>query len=194
MNFPTDDANERAVIQHPSVCPVMFGISTTPSRIAVERPLGVVVERSLDVVVERSLGVVVERPLGVVVEHSLDVVVERSLGVVVERPMRVDGLASVCCDLPYLSLRCYAEKQALGEVSSELLDTRVNPAVWEISGHMVLKREEDYEEASEQNVWRLLAEVSLSEERLHEVKELLFEAISCSMEEDKGVTQNILEE
>ncbi|CAA3031962.1 GDP-L-galactose phosphorylase 2-like [Olea europaea subsp. europaea] len=94
----------------------------------------------------------------------------------------------------FLFPQCYAEKQALGEVSSELLDTRVNPAVWEISGHMVLKRKEDYEEASEQNVWRLLAEVSLSEERLHEVKELLFEAISCSMEEDKGVTQNILEE
>lgn len=79
-------------------------------------------------------------------------------------------------------------------MSSELLDTQVNPAVWEISGHMVLKRKEDYEEASEQNVWRLLAEVSLSEERLHEVKELLFEAICCSTEEYKGVTQNILEE
>ncbi|KAL2495883.1 GDP-L-galactose phosphorylase 1 [Forsythia ovata] len=94
----------------------------------------------------------------------------------------------------FLFPQCYAEKQALGEVSSELLDTQVNPAVWEISGHMVLKRKEDYEEASEENAWRLLAEVSLSEERFHEVKELLFEAISCSIEEDKGVTQNLLEE
>ncbi|XP_022851376.1 GDP-L-galactose phosphorylase 1-like [Olea europaea var. sylvestris] len=59
---------------------------------------------------------------------------------------------------------------------------------------MVLKRKEDYEEASEENAWRLLAEVSLSEERLHEVKELLFEAISCSMEEDNGFTKNILED
>lgn len=73
--------------------------------------------------------------------------------------------------------QCYAEKQALGEVSSELLDTQVNPAVWEISGHMVLKRKKDYEEASEENAWRLLAEVSLSEERFQEVKALIFEAI-----------------
>jgi GDP-L-galactose phosphorylase len=70
--------------------------------------------------------------------------------------------------------QCYAEKQALGEVKAELLDTQVNPAVWEISGHMVLKRKEDYEEASEENAWRLLAEVSLSEERFQEVKAIMF--------------------
>lgn len=63
-------------------------------------------------------------------------------------------------------------------MSPELLDTQVNPAVWEISGHMVLKRKEDYEGATEENAWRLLAEVSLSEERLEEVKELILEAIS----------------
>ncbi|GMH24358.1 hypothetical protein Nepgr_026201 [Nepenthes gracilis] len=32
--------------------------------------------------------------------------------------------------------QCYAEKQALGEVDHELLDTQVNPAAWEISGHI----------------------------------------------------------
>lgn len=71
--------------------------------------------------------------------------------------------------------QCYAEKQALGEVKAELLETQVNPAVWEISGHMVLKRREDFEEACEQNAWRLLAEVSLSEARFEEVKALIFE-------------------
>ncbi|KAL6543144.1 Phosphate metabolism transcription protein [Orobanche hederae] len=81
--------------------------------------------------------------------------------------------------------QCYAEKQALGEASAELLDTQVNPAVWEISGHMVLKRKEDYEEASEENAWRLLAEVSLSKERLQEVKELVFESIGCKVEEER---------
>lgn len=80
--------------------------------------------------------------------------------------------------------QCYAEKQALGEVSSELLDTQVNPAVWEISGHMVLKRKLDYEEASEENAWRLLAEVSLSEVRLQEVMELIFEAICLKIDEE----------
>ena len=74
--------------------------------------------------------------------------------------------------------QCYAEKQALGEVDAELLDTQVNPAVWEISGHMVLKRKKDYDEASEANAWRLLAEVSLSEERFAEVNALILEAIA----------------
>lgn len=67
----------------------------------------------------------------------------------------------------------------MGEVSPDLLDTQVNPAVWEISGHMVLKRKEDYEQAAEENAWRLLAEVSLSEERFQEVKALIFEGVSC---------------
>lgn len=81
-------------------------------------------------------------------------------------------------------LQCYAEKQALGEVSPEVLETQVNPAVWEISGHMVLKRKEDYEGASEENAWRLLAEASLSEERFKEVNALIFEAIGCSDQEE----------
>lgn len=76
-------------------------------------------------------------------------------------------------------MQCYAEKQALGEVRAELLDTQVNPAVWEISGHMVLKRKKDYDEASDENAWKLLAEVSLSEERFQEVNALIFGAIAC---------------
>lgn len=82
-------------------------------------------------------------------------------------------------------MQCYAEKQALGEVSPEVLETQVNPAVWEISGHMVLKRKEDYEGASEENAWRLLAEASLSEERFKEVNALIFEAIGCSNQEEE---------
>ncbi|XP_023524925.1 GDP-L-galactose phosphorylase 1-like [Cucurbita pepo subsp. pepo] len=87
-------------------------------------------------------------------------------------------LIADCGQRIFLLPQCYAEKQALGEVSSELLETQVNPAVWEISGHMVLKRKEDYEEASEENAWRLLAEVSLSEERFQEVCALIFEVIN----------------
>lgn len=89
----------------------------------------------------------------------------------------------------YLDKQCYAEKQALGEVSSELLDTQVNPAVWEISGHMVLKRKKHYDEASNENAWRLLAEVSLSEERNQEVKELIFEVICCNLDEGDTAIQ-----
>lgn len=61
-------------------------------------------------------------------------------------------------------------------MSQDVLDTQVNPAVWEISGHIVLKRRNDYEEASEGSAWRLLAEVSLSEERFEEVKAYIFDA------------------
>nr|KYP73429.1 UPF0580 protein C15orf58 isogeny [Cajanus cajan] len=96
-------------------------------------------------------------------------------------------LISDCGKQVFLLPQCYAEKQALGEVDPELLDTQVNPAVWEISGHMVLKRKKDYDEASEGNAWRLLAEVSLSEERFQEVNELVFEAIGCAELDDVNV-------
>ncbi|KAL6313930.1 hypothetical protein AAG906_011657 [Vitis piasezkii] len=94
----------------------------------------------------------------------------------------------------FLFAQCYAEKQALGEVNQELLDTQVNPAVWEVSGHIVLKRKEDYEGASEQNAWRLLAEVSLSEERFQEVNALIFEAIACGDDEKGNLTEDMIEE
>ncbi|KAJ9672194.1 hypothetical protein PVL29_025718 [Vitis rotundifolia] len=94
----------------------------------------------------------------------------------------------------FLFAQCYAEKQALGEVNQELLDTQVNPAVWEVSGHIVLKRKEDYEGASEENAWRLLAEVSLSEERFREVNALIFEAIACGDDEKGNLTEDMIEE
>ncbi|KAG6689763.1 hypothetical protein I3842_11G190400 [Carya illinoinensis] len=103
-------------------------------------------------------------------------------------------LIADCGRRVFLLPQCYAEKQALGEVSAELLDTQVNPAVWEISGHMVLKRKKDYEEASEENAWRLLAEVSLSEARFEEVYALIFEAIVC-VDNGKGdASESSLEE
>ncbi|KAI3910404.1 hypothetical protein MKX01_034798 [Papaver californicum] len=100
-------------------------------------------------------------------------------------------LISDCGNRTFLFPQCYAEKQALGEVSQELLDTQVNPAVWEISGHIVLKRKNDYDDASENYAWRLLAEVSLSEERFQEVKTYIFEAagfqeIVCVAEKEEG--------
>lgn len=69
----------------------------------------------------------------------------------------------------------------------------VNPAVWEISGHMVLKRRKDYDDASEDYAWRLLTEVSLSEERFQEVKNLVFEAAGLH-ERGWGKTNMKLEE
>lgn len=81
-------------------------------------------------------------------------------------------LIADCGSLVYLFPQCYAEKQARGEVSTEFLETQVNPAVWEISGHIVLKRKEDYERASEDYAWRLLAEVSLDTDNFHDLKDV----------------------
>ncbi|GLT61600.1 hypothetical protein SLA2020_342960 [Shorea laevis] len=109
-----------------------------------------------------------------------------------EKNIPYNVLISDCGKRIFLLPQCYAEKQALGEVSLELLDTQVNPAVWEISGHMVLKRRKDYEEASEENACRLLVEVSLSDERFQEVNALIFEAISSGNNGD--VVQHLPEE
>ncbi len=41
---------------------------------------------------------------------------------------------------------------------------QVDPAAFEISGHIIFKRAQDYATASQAGVWRLLAHASLSEE------------------------------
>ncbi|KAE9594399.1 putative nucleotidyltransferase [Lupinus albus] len=88
-------------------------------------------------------------------------------------------LISDCGKRIYLFPQCFAERQALGEVSQGILEAQVNPAVWEISGHIVLKRRVDFDEATEAYVWKLLAEVSLTEERFQEVKAYILEAMLC---------------
>ncbi|OMO95634.1 GDP-L-galactose phosphorylase 1-like protein [Corchorus olitorius] len=88
----------------------------------------------------------------------------------------------------FLLPQCYAERQALGEVRQELLETQVNHAVWEIGGHIVLKRHKDYDNASEESAWRLLAEVSLSEERFQEVKAYVLE--TARLQEKTNMKEN----
>lgn len=89
-------------------------------------------------------------------------------------------------------MQCFAERQAKGEVDEVVLDIRVNPAVWEISGHIILFRKEDYEMATEAYAWKLLAEVSLSEARFEEVKRMClpedsFTTVSIVPEEEEPV-------
>jgi len=69
----------------------------------------------------------------------------------------------------FLIPQCFAAKQARHEVPAELLELQVNPAAWEISGHIVVKRPEDYAHATEESVWQLLREVSLSERDFEDV-------------------------
>ncbi|CAM6103833.1 unnamed protein product [Calypogeia fissa] len=68
--------------------------------------------------------------------------------------------------------QCFAERQVKGEVDQTILDMRVNPAIWEISGHIILFRREDFEMATEDYAWKLLAEVSLSADRFEELKSM----------------------
>ncbi|WIA33989.1 hypothetical protein OEZ86_012374 [Tetradesmus obliquus] len=83
-------------------------------------------------------------------------------------------LIAECGSRVFLWPQRYAERQARGEVPEHLLDVGVNPAVWEISGHMVLKRAEDYENFTEAAAWELLAAVSLTEEQLAAAEAMLF--------------------
>ncbi|GJP31034.1 hypothetical protein CLOM_g7885 [Closterium sp. NIES-68] len=76
----------------------------------------------------------------------------------------------------------YAERQAKGEISQELLDTQVNPAVFEISGHIVCKRREDYDSATEAWTWRLLEAVSLNDEGFDVVRTICVKALAASAE------------
>ncbi|GLJ11278.1 hypothetical protein SUGI_0150220 [Cryptomeria japonica] len=103
-------------------------------------------------------------------------------------------LIADCGKRVFMFPQCYAERQALGEVEQEILDTQVNPAVWEISGHMVLKRKEDFERASDDYAWRLLAEVSLSEERFEEVKAYILEAAGSEKVPQEEEEENAVHE
>lgn len=108
--------------------------------------------------------------------EELATCVARACIILQERNIPFNVLIADCGHRVFLFPQCFAEKQALGLVDRDILDTQVNPAVWEISGHIVLKRRHDYESATEEYAWKLLAEVSLTEERFMAVKELCLDA------------------
>lgn len=62
----------------------------------------------------------------------------------------------------FLWPQCYAEKQSKGLVPEKLLAVGVNPAAFEIAGHIILKNRGDFDEMTQADVWNLLSEVSLS--------------------------------
>lgn len=88
-------------------------------------------------------------------------------------------LIADCGSRVFLWPQAYAERQARGLVPEALLDVGVNPAIWEISGHMVLKRAGDYEAFTEGAAWELLAAVSLSEGDMAALSAQLFDP-SCT--------------
>ena len=57
----------------------------------------------------------------------------------------------------------FSSKAAAGTLAAATLETGINPAVFEIAGHLLYKRQEDYDAATQDSAWALLAEASLSE-------------------------------
>ncbi|KAL6616551.1 hypothetical protein ACP70R_038821 [Stipagrostis hirtigluma subsp. patula] len=82
---------------------------------------------------------------------------------------------------------CYSEKQLLGKASQEFLDMRINPAIWELSGHLVLKRRKDYDEASEAKICNFLVEASLSGTEFQELKRCVLEFLSSAFRFSSGI-------
>lgn len=72
-------------------------------------------------------------------------------------------LISDCGARVFLFPQCFAKKQAAGVVPESILATGVNPACFEIAGHVILKNKEDYEGFTQKEVWSLLSEVSLED-------------------------------
>ena len=66
-------------------------------------------------------------------------------------------------DRAFLIPQRFAARCAAGAVPEALLETGVNPAVFEIAGHLLYKRACDYEAATQDSAWALLEQASLEE-------------------------------
>lgn len=77
-----------------------------------------------------------------------------------------------CGSRIFLFPQCFAQRKADNQLSEAILDTQVNPAAFEICGHMVLKRKEDYEGISESFIWNLLEAASLDKDAFENVIKL----------------------
>ncbi|XP_042461406.1 GDP-L-galactose phosphorylase 2-like [Zingiber officinale] len=77
----------------------------------------------------------------------------------------------------FLLLQCFAEKRSRGEVSQEIVETQMNPAAWELSGYLVMKRRKDFEEASEDTVLSFLNQTSVSASMFGGISESILEAL-----------------
>merc|ERR1712222_87159 len=68
----------------------------------------------------------------------------------------------------------FDENKRLNAIPEEILDTQVIPACFEIGGHMVMKRKEDYENLTEGMICKILSYASLTETEFKAVELDLF--------------------
>ena len=68
----------------------------------------------------------------------------------------------------FLIPQTFSRRIARGEVPEDVVATGVNPAVFEISGHLLYKTQEDYDACSQETAERMLECASLAEEEFYE--------------------------
>ena len=69
-----------------------------------------------------------------------------------------------CGQRVFLFPNAFAQAKASKRVPADLLDTMVDPAAFEISGHIIMKRQQDYDDLSQEYIWRLLEYASFTED------------------------------
>jgi len=68
----------------------------------------------------------------------------------------------------------FEENKVAQVIPEDVLDTQVNPACFEIGGHMVMKRAEDYDNLTEERICEILSYASLSEGEFKNIEDELF--------------------
>jgi GDP-L-galactose phosphorylase len=80
----------------------------------------------------------------------------------------------------FLMPQAFAQRCREGEVAEEALASGINPAAFELAGHLLYKRQEDYEAASQESAWRLLAAASLTQREFDDVLRLVLPRMSAA--------------
>jgi GDP-L-galactose phosphorylase len=62
----------------------------------------------------------------------------------------------------------FSHRAAKGEIPADVAATGINPAVFEISGHLLYKQQEDYDDVTEETAVKMLQCASLTEEDFYE--------------------------
>jgi len=78
----------------------------------------------------------------------------------------------------------FSHMQAKGLVPEDVTETGVNPACFEIAGHMVMKRQEDYEALDEDMCTRMLSYCSVPDDAFEGILKLACEAARALPHED----------
>ena len=68
----------------------------------------------------------------------------------------------------FLIPQVFSHRVAKGEIPTDVAATGVNPAVFEISGHLLYKQQDDYDACTQDAAFKMLACASLGEEEFYE--------------------------